>query len=108
MRFVVEFDLSGELAGKPLPSLNPMEAETVQMAVRHVQKALADGVADEAVVYVPVRVLKAARKIEVLDGNGRVVSADTPLEDLEGKTKPLADPLAVVQKLGDAVALTGK
>jgi hypothetical protein len=108
MNFVVEFKLSGELAGKPLPSLNPMDAETVQMAVRHVQKALDAGVADEAVVYVPVRVLRASRKIEVLDGNGRVVAFDTPLEDLEGKTKPLADPLAVVQKLVDATALSGK
>lgn len=65
-KFVAEFKSAGAD-----PVIKSFEAETVQLAVREVERALAAGVADEGVLYAPVRKLKAARVVSVQDTNGR-------------------------------------
>lgn len=77
MNFVVEFVLTGELAGKTVPSLNALEAETLPLALGHVQKAIDSGFADEAIVYVPARIVRAAREVKIIDAaTQRVVGRD--------------------------------
>jgi hypothetical protein len=63
-QFVVEYRTripAGD--GNFLPSLNPVNAETLQIAQRDVERVLASGAADEAVIYQPVRVVRASRTV---------------------------------------------
>jgi hypothetical protein len=79
MFFVVEFKVTGELSGKPLNSLFSLNAETLPLAVREVQKSVADGVADEAILYVPMRIFKGGRRVDILEAHsGRQVAIDSP------------------------------
>lgn len=74
-RFVVEFASipDSNMRGRLLPSLNRMEAPNLQLAVREIERSLAAGVADEAVIYIPVRVIRAERKVEVFEINRSVI-----------------------------------
>jgi hypothetical protein len=92
MDFVIQFNLAGELAGKPLPSLNLMSADTLPLAVREVQKTLDSAEIGNAIIYVPVRVLKSMRRVEMMDAKGNPVAVDTPLGDMDGRVRPLVDP----------------
>lgn len=74
MRFVVEYRNKLNVGeGLVLPSLNSIEAETLPLAQREVEKVLATGATDEAVIYEPRRVLKASRTISTSDIHGRAV-----------------------------------
>lgn len=63
-QFVVEYRIRNQ-AGDPavLPSLNTVNAENLQMVQRDVERVLASGSIDEAVIYAPVRVVKASRLV---------------------------------------------
>lgn len=74
-RFVVEFTSvpDSNLRGRLLPSLNRMDVPNLQLAIRDIERSLAAGVADEAIIYVPVRVIRAERKVEVFEINRSVI-----------------------------------
>lgn len=64
-QFVVEYATripAGD-GNKFLPSLNSINAETLQIAQREVERVLASGAADEAVIYQPVRIVRASRTV---------------------------------------------
>lgn len=84
MNFVIEFKPRGNELGLR-PSLNALEAETLAIAVRRTQEALQsnnEGI-DEAVIYVPVRVLKASRSVQIVDLHGKTVPASMPASDAD-------------------------
>lgn len=72
--FVVEFRVKNGPSNEVMPSLQAIHAETLPLAQREVEKTLASGTADEAVIYEPVRVLRASRKVEVTDMRGRAAT----------------------------------
>lgn len=63
MRFVVEFRNKCSDQPGAIPSLNSVEAETLQLATREAEKVLQSGAVDEAIVYQPVLSLKGARVV---------------------------------------------
>lgn len=66
-RFIVEFrTLYGDTA-KMLPSLNALDAETLPLAKREIEKVLLSGTVDEAILYQPVAMLSAARMVSTKD-----------------------------------------
>lgn len=73
-RFIVEFTSipDSNLRGRLLPSLNRMDAPNLQLAIRDIERSLAAGVADEAIIYIPVRVVRAERKVDVFEINRSV------------------------------------
>lgn len=77
MQFVVEYRRA-QSKGDPLalPSLNTIEAETLNLAQREVMNTLLSGVCDEAIVYQPVRVLKASRTVVVTEPTGKKVEVE--------------------------------
>lgn len=77
-KFIIEFVPQCDDATNPLlkPSINAAEFETLPMAVRQVKKTLDAGAADEAIIYMPVRVLRASREVIVTDHLGKKVADD--------------------------------
>jgi hypothetical protein len=91
MNFIVEYNHAGDLAERLLPSLNPLKADTLPLALREVQKTLmACQDIDHAVVFMPVRIVRAGRKVEISDSNGNAVAVDAAVGDIEGRLKPIA------------------
>ena len=78
--FVVEFRVKNN-QNEVMPSLQAITAETLPLASREAEKVLANGTADEAVIYEPVRVLRASRKVEVTDMRGRTANDNPPIPE---------------------------
>lgn len=102
MNFVIEFQLAGELAGKPLPSFNALEADTLPLAIRAVQKTLDSTEIESAVIYVPVRIMKASREVRIEDMTGRNIAVDAALVQVAGT------PVETQQAPGQGSAPIGK
>ena len=86
-RYIVEFRCKAN-SNDPniLPSLNAFDAETLPLAQREVEKTLASGIADEAVLYAPMRVLQAARVVTISDMTGRKADAPSVYPATDGVT----------------------
>jgi hypothetical protein len=82
--YVVEFRIKND-ANEVMPSLQAIQAETLPLASREVEKVLATGTADEAVIYEPVRVLRASRRVEVTDMKGRTAADRTETVAVESQ-----------------------
>lgn len=81
-QFVVEFKPD---SNDPLmrPTLNPIEAEALPILCRRVQQTMLDNGINEAVIYMPVRIVRAARTSTVCNMQGKTVSVELPLKDEE-------------------------
>ena len=59
--------------GKHLSVHVPLEADTLQIAQREVERVVASGCVDEAVLYQPVKVISATRVVNSTEMSGKGV-----------------------------------
>lgn len=67
MKFIIELKRDGAVGGQVLSLTVPMEADNMSAVLAEAKKAVDSGIAEEAVVYQPVRMIRACRKVEVID-----------------------------------------
>lgn len=74
MNFIAEYRTAlPDNKGDYLRTYVPIEAETMQLALKEVERTVNHGSADEAVLYQAMRVTKASRVVSSIEASGAKV-----------------------------------